>query len=56
MIIALIVINFIVVSIILNILQSIYMKIVGASVMFFDGGKKFVLILVISLMLAAAGL
>ena len=43
------VIAFIIVSIIVNALQGLYMKIVGAQAMFFNGGKKMAAIIVISL-------
>ena len=52
----LLVINFIVVSTVINALQRLYMRITGADVLFFDGGKKFGLIFIISFALLGAGL
>ena len=56
MIVVLIIINFAVITLIWNILQRLYMKITGASIMFFDGKKKLIATIFLSLVLAGAGI
>lgn len=43
-----IIISFILSSIIVNIISNVFMKIIGARGMFYDGNKRFMLILVVT--------
>lgn len=49
--IAIIVISLVVASVIVNAVQQMFMKFMGANVMFFDGKKKLLAIIVIALIL-----
>lgn len=50
------VINLVISAIIVNAVQKLYMKIIGASAMFYDGKKKIGWIIVVAVLLTAVGL
>lgn len=51
-----IIIAFILSAIIVNAVQSLFMKLIGANVMFFDGAKKLFIIIVLAIVLMGLGL
>ncbi|MBR4703420.1 MAG: hypothetical protein IKO91_06200 [Oscillospiraceae bacterium] len=50
------IVNFVVLTVVSRLIQKLYMKITGASVVFFDGKKRIGTILVASIVLATLGI